>query len=90
MRCDRLFRSFFHWFFKDFSWFFKKLTLHWVKSQCLSNSAEAAPVNLNGPQLFQRATVFRCRIAFMRRKTITLVKAIHLQHVCIAGSLGDY
>ena len=67
----------------------EQFSLDRIQTQGFSHSAETAPVNRHSAELFERATMFRCWITFVRSKALSLVKGVHLKHVSVAGSLGN-
>ena len=68
----------------------KHFSLYGIQTQHFSDAAEAAAVYWDGAEFFERATVFRCWVTFVRGKTVTLVESVHLEHVRVARGLSNY
>src|SRR6266498_4520111 len=68
---------------------FKQLTLNWIETEDLAYACEAPAVNWRGAQLFQKTTVLRRGITFVRGEVVAWMHRIKFSHQCIARGLGD-
>ena len=74
---------------RSFGLFIKQFALNGIETEGLTNAREAASMNGRRAELFQQATVLRCRIAFVSSKIISGVDRIEFAHQRVAGGLGN-
>src|SRR2546423_5125736 len=70
--------------------FFKKNVLNRIEPQDFSNPTEAAPVNRQSAQVFQRSAMFRCWVTLVRCKAVASVQCVELEHVRVSRCLCNY